>query len=181
MTEFGYITLSQAETLSGIKADTLKKRCQEGKIKGAMKQGKTWFIPKNEVIKDNNTQKDRPLHSLAALAEAGLNINVTLFSNGIILNGNLISSKDYYERMRLKLEQKLSSFTGNNIGMDDKFTGLLDLMFDEKVILTEKETGKEVKSIHLDNVKMLRGESFQNLGQNIVNIKLSSINGFYFS
>jgi len=41
----GYITLSQAEKFYGIKADTLKKQCLAGKYPGAIKQGKTWFVP----------------------------------------------------------------------------------------------------------------------------------------
>lgn len=41
----GYLTLAEAETVYGIKADTLKKQCQSGKIIGAIKKGKTWFVP----------------------------------------------------------------------------------------------------------------------------------------
>jgi hypothetical protein len=41
----GYITLSEAEKFYGVKADTLKKQCLAGKYTGAIKQGKTWFVP----------------------------------------------------------------------------------------------------------------------------------------
>ena len=41
----GYLTLAEAEDRYGVKADTLKKHCQNGKIKGAIRQGKTWFVP----------------------------------------------------------------------------------------------------------------------------------------
>ena len=41
----GYITLSEAEKFYGVKADTLKKQCLSGKYPGAVKQGKTWFVP----------------------------------------------------------------------------------------------------------------------------------------
>ncbi len=41
----GYITLSEAEKFYGVKADTLKKQCLNGKYPGAVKQGKTWFVP----------------------------------------------------------------------------------------------------------------------------------------
>lgn len=41
----GYLTLKEAEERYGVKADTLKRRCQSGSVKGAIKQGKTWFVP----------------------------------------------------------------------------------------------------------------------------------------
>jgi hypothetical protein len=41
----GYMTLVEAEEAYGTKADTLKKRCQKGEVKGAKKIGKTWFVP----------------------------------------------------------------------------------------------------------------------------------------
>lgn len=41
----GYLTVSEAEERYGVKADTLKRRCQKGKVRGAIKQGKTWFVP----------------------------------------------------------------------------------------------------------------------------------------
>ena len=41
----GYITLSEAEKFYGVKANTLKKQCLSGKYPGAIKQGKTWFVP----------------------------------------------------------------------------------------------------------------------------------------
>lgn len=41
----GYLTLTEAEKKYGMKADTLKKRCQKGEVVGAKKVGKTWFVP----------------------------------------------------------------------------------------------------------------------------------------
>lgn len=41
----GYLTVSEAKERYGVKADTLKRQCQRGKIRGAIKQGKTWFVP----------------------------------------------------------------------------------------------------------------------------------------
>ncbi|MFA6518887.1 MAG: hypothetical protein WCV93_04555 [Candidatus Shapirobacteria bacterium] len=49
----GYLTLSEAEERYKVKADTLKKKCQNGKIKGAVKQGKTWFVPSIPNIDPN--------------------------------------------------------------------------------------------------------------------------------
>lgn len=41
----GYITLAEAEKFYGVKANTLKKQCLGGKFPGAIKKGKTWFVP----------------------------------------------------------------------------------------------------------------------------------------
>ncbi len=40
-----FITLQEAEKLTGIDQETLKKQCQRGLITGAMKKAKTWLIP----------------------------------------------------------------------------------------------------------------------------------------
>lgn len=39
------ITLAEASRLTGTDQETLKKRCQAGKIKDAQKKGKTWLVP----------------------------------------------------------------------------------------------------------------------------------------
>lgn len=41
----GYLPLSEAEARYNVKADTLKKRCQKGRLIGAKKIGKIWFVP----------------------------------------------------------------------------------------------------------------------------------------
>lgn len=51
----GYITLSEAEKVYGVKADTLKKRCQKGEVVGAKKVGKTWFVPNISNVDPNKT------------------------------------------------------------------------------------------------------------------------------
>lgn len=51
----GYMTLVEAEKAYRVKADTLKKRCQKGEIKGAKKIGKTWFVPNIPNVDPNKT------------------------------------------------------------------------------------------------------------------------------
>lgn len=46
----GYVTLKEAKKISGIKIETLKRQCRLGKIPGAIKEGKTWFIPRSTVV-----------------------------------------------------------------------------------------------------------------------------------
>lgn len=58
----GYISLSQAEEIYGVKPDTLKKRCQLNKIIGAKKVGKTWFVPRIPNVDPNKTYKENYPH-----------------------------------------------------------------------------------------------------------------------
>lgn len=44
-----YVTLNEAEKLTGIDKETLKKRCREGQIIGAIKKGKTWLVPQKSI------------------------------------------------------------------------------------------------------------------------------------
>jgi len=53
----GYLTLEEAESIYGTKADTLKRRCQNGKVIGAIKKGKTWFVPSLP-----NIDPQKPIH-----------------------------------------------------------------------------------------------------------------------
>ena len=50
-----FITLMEAEKISGVNQETLKKRCQSNQIPGAVKKGKTWLIPLSTVI-----EKEKP-------------------------------------------------------------------------------------------------------------------------
>lgn len=45
----------EAEKISGVSQETLKKRCQSNQITGAVKKGKTWLIPLSGVI-----EKEKP-------------------------------------------------------------------------------------------------------------------------
>lgn len=72
----GYLTLSEAEEKYGIKADTLKKRCQKGEVIGAKKVGKTWFVP---VVPGIDPQKTYPENYLDLDFEAALISNSSLY------------------------------------------------------------------------------------------------------
>ncbi len=43
------LTIVEASKLTGIKIETLKKRCQSNLIPGAIKKGKTWLIPQSSL------------------------------------------------------------------------------------------------------------------------------------
>ena len=61
-----YVTLKEAEDLSKIKADTLKKRCQNNQILGAIKKGKMWFIPRDSINRKKTMKGFAILESLQA-------------------------------------------------------------------------------------------------------------------
>lgn len=52
----GYYTTKEAAEKLGFKTgDSLKHYCQQGKINGAVKVGKTWFIPEQWILEAENT------------------------------------------------------------------------------------------------------------------------------
>lgn len=177
MKGLGYITLSEAEEISGIKADTWKKRCQEGQVIGAIKQGKTWFIPREQVIKEQNSPVDDKLLSLfAMMAEGGLVTSVTLFVGGMILAGELVSYKEYIKQLKEKFYN--SSQTKE---MNEDLNKLFDLLFTnlEKKVppTTEEALSKPIYNIHLQNVSVKEGQVWTNFNY-IMRIKLNAIDGF---
>lgn len=72
----GYLSLVEAEERYGIKADTLKKRCQKGEIIGAKKIGKTWFVPNIPGI---DPEKTIPENYPALDFDAALKSNLALY------------------------------------------------------------------------------------------------------
>lgn len=72
----GYLTLSEAEERYGIKADTLKKRCQKGEIIGAKNIGKTWFVPN---IPGVDPEKTIPENYSGLNFDAALSSNLSLY------------------------------------------------------------------------------------------------------
>jgi hypothetical protein len=72
----GYITLTEAEERYGIKADTLKKRCQKGEVIGAKKVGKTWLVPNIPGI---DPEKTIPENYPNLSFDAALASNVSLY------------------------------------------------------------------------------------------------------
>ena len=82
-----FITLSKAEEITGIKSDTLKKRCQDGIIFGAFKVGKTWFVPRNQMSLLNSEHKDQEIENSSSLNYEGFQIE--LWNKGFDPRGNL--------------------------------------------------------------------------------------------
>lgn len=84
-----FLTLSEAEKLTGINQETLKKRCQAEKIEGAVKKGKTWLVP------------------LSSLTEKKLlRVGVYIDGSNIYHGGKEVGWKVNYAQLREFIERK---------------------------------------------------------------------------
>ena len=45
-----YLTTRDAAARLGVKADTVKRWCQQGKLPGAVRQGRDWMIPESALV-----------------------------------------------------------------------------------------------------------------------------------
>lgn len=178
----GYLTLAEAESISGIKADTLKKRCQEGRISGAIKQGKTWFVPHGEIVKEPNLpQKDAILHNFALAADLGMEMPVTLFLQGSTISGIVIPMRKFTEATA-EMMKKGMTFT-NDVPAETE--ELVRKSF-EKMLYHQEETKKESDEVkvfnflHLRDAALLMGDKFTPLQPAFIRVRLDSISGFMY-
>lgn len=200
MERLGYITLAEAEELTGIKADTWKTRCQEGRVAGAVNRDNKWLVPKTEVIKLPESSRDIFLNSLVFASNAGVEIPISLFINGIQLTGRLASVKDYVEALDDELFKGLKSakFVGaDGMGVDvadstDASTDAEIRRFVELLLKSPADQDKTYSEVygdrskhpiyydycHLKDVKKHDGHQWEQLGDKIMRIKISSIDAY---
>lgn len=178
MKNIGYITLSEAEKISGIKADTLKKKCQDGRMSGAIKQGNVWYVPKSEIIKsDKIISKDILLAILGSLAEAGVETGVTLLVGGKFITGNLISEKRYLDEVSDLLKGAVE---------DKKIPDDIEKMFKKifessgmnKKLSQREALEKPIHFLHLNKVKIRENNELSDVNRGLIRIKLHSVDGF---
>lgn len=178
MKSIGYITLAEAEQLSGIRSDTLKKRCQEGKIPGAIKQGKTWFVPRSEILRNEIPAiDDRLLAMLATIAEAGVGLSITLIVGGAFISGELIPMKKYLEMVQANLKRDAK---GENA--PEFIEKLFDPMFDSLLKTQPKNlteaVDKQINYLHIAKSEVWASGQQSNGDENPLRIKLSAVDGF---
>jgi hypothetical protein len=178
----GYLTLTEAESISGIKADTLKKRCQEGRISGAIKQGKTWFVPHGEIVKEPDLpQKDAILHNFALAADLGMEMPVTLFFQGSTISGIVIPMRKFTEATATMMKKGMT-FT-NDVDADTE--NLIRKSFDKMLYHQDdvKKDDEEIKVfnfLHLRDAALLMGNKFTPLEPAYIRVRLDSISGFMY-
>jgi len=180
MDELGYITLKEAEKLTGIKADTLKKRCQEGQIRGAIKRGKAWFVPSDELVQLPHLQQDLVLRTLVSMAEAGMQFPMTFLVKGNYIAGVVVGRKEYYKELR---EAVFMGLENGNVKefFDEDLMGkvkntLNDVLFNEG----EKATKARTRNIHLKNCMLLQGGNRVKVAGGLYRIRINSIDGFSY-
>lgn len=180
MKSLGYITLTEAEEISGIKADTLKKRCQEGQITGAVKQGNTWFVPRNQIINtEESPTDDIVLSTIATIAEAGIGTSITLFIGGTIVEGDLIPAKEYFKGIKEKIK-----ISPQKVELPEEIYKMFDLVFEsfEKKLpqTVEQVLEKKIVAIHIKNItcKSAGISNNQSNPEEVMRIKLNAIDGF---
>jgi hypothetical protein len=185
MKYMGYLTLIEAEELSGIKADTLKKRCQEGRIAGAIKQGKTWFVPESEIVKRAGSVDDTILQNFALAAHMHMTFPVTVMVKGAVISGNLISMERFGELTLETMEQGVvvdQAGTRPDKETLDSFSKAFKLVLGAPPARPKKDEDqiRRFNFLHLDKVALQMGSSFSPLKPAALRIRIDSVDGFWY-
>lgn len=175
----GYITLKEASEISGINIEAYKKRCQEGKIRGALKKGNGWFIPHSEVVVNDDVIADGSLSLLITFVEAapagGVSFGITVFLKGAVISGRLVSRETYLN----KFKEDVITGTNFKVAGDDiqsKFDETVGVYFDN--LLETKEEGTPT-FIHMMNSSVAMGKNdLISLNPASLRIRLASVDGF---
>lgn len=175
MKPHGYITLKEASELSGISIETLKKQCQSGRIRGSIKEAGSWFVPRDEIIikpLDANSAGDDALILLTLLAEsAEVGVNVTLYLEGLVIEGLLISTKKYVSHMRENLK---IGFGFDDAEAKNMVDAALNGYFEN--ILQKSHEGRP-QFVHLEQVTVKLGTLDYEPKTALLRLKLDSIVG----
>lgn len=116
-------------------------------------------------------------HLIRRLEETDAGINVTLCVNGLIISGQMISSKSYFDKIS-------NFFNENSIITDDSSLIERGLPYLQQVKQFMQQKGKSSeeqnnpKYIHLDNIVMYPSDPSHPFGANVWRGKLSSVDGF---
>jgi hypothetical protein len=181
MEEMGYITLKEAEDLTGIKADTLKKRCQEGQLIGAVKRGNAWFVPRDEMVKLPHLQNDAVLRTLTTMAEAGMNFPITFLVKGICISGVMIGRREYYGGLKQELFKGIDAGNTQDLTGENTVQEFKDHL--ENYLFKEGESSKRQGSprhVHLKHAALVQPGSKSIQVNSFYRIKISSIDGFSY-
>lgn len=170
----GYITLKEASELSGISVEALKKRCQEGRLRGALKKGNSWFVPQSEIVVDNDNIADGSLSfvDLIVGASDSARVGVTLFVGGAVISGDLVSRKVYLQNFKQNMLNTLKLTDGE---AQAKLVETTTAYFDN---LIEQDDKGGMTFIHLDDVQYYDGGTPHDIKPANLRIRVSSIDGF---
>lgn len=175
----GYITLKQASELSGKEVEALKKQCQDGRIRGAIKQGKAWFVPLSEILVNDSTIGNGTLNFLLSLVDSagdGTNMGITLYIQGAIVEGTLISRKEYIQYFRNTILDTVKiNFSDSKQETTNKFQEFTQKYFDE----LEKADDVGIPSfVHLKDVSSSQIANGATSNGSYLRIKYEAVDGF---
>ncbi len=170
----GYLTLKEASDLSGISVEALKKRCQEGRLRGALKKGNGWFVPQSEIVVDSDNVADASLNFISIIVEASdsARVGITLFVGGAVISGDLISRKVYLQNFK---QNMISTLKFADEEVQTKLTETTSTYFDD---LIERNEEGGMTFIHLDDVQYYDGDTPHDIKPGQLRIRVSSIDGF---
>lgn len=173
---YGYITLKEASEISGIAIETLKKQCQSGRIRGAVKEAGSWFVPRDEILIkpiDGGGLKDDALILMVIFAEAAnTGVNVTLYTNGLVIEGLLISTNKYIEHMKKHTNVSLGF---EDTEMQQMINSSLEVYYDK---ILKKNDNESFKYVHLEQVLVKQaGGDYEPQGA-LLRLKIDSVDGF---
>lgn len=172
MKPYGYINLKEAERISGKTLEALKKQCQEGRIRGAIKDAGSWYVPRDEILVKPAEPSDDALTLMAIGAEAaGTGINITVYLKGLVIEGRLISTKRYIENMRVhtKITYK------NDRRSEDMLNKSMNHYYDQ---ILDRAKNSKIDFLHLEHATILAGsDSYEPKGA-LLRIKIDEIDGF---
>jgi hypothetical protein len=179
----GYITLKQASEVSGKEVEALKKQCQDGRIRGAIKQGNAWFVPLSEIVVDETSIGNGTLNFLVSIVEStkgndesSASFGVTFIINGSIIQGELIPRQEYLRHFRESMLTKIN-FQGQPINDEfkTKFQDFTNKYFDQ---LVEKDEEGIPSFIHLRKFSSHQIKNGEMIQGSYLRLKTSSIDGF---
>ncbi|BET97283.1 hypothetical protein [Xenorhabdus taiwanensis] len=116
--------------------------------------------------------KDIYLTTAAYIAENGFEVNVTLFLNGIIVSGVLISNKRYSSLLAGKIYKASNQEAGQ---------AFLDVMLDIRDCINERDKEiNEIEYLYLSDVEITNSNGNKLKTDSEMRIKLGEVNGFIF-
>lgn len=178
----GYITLKDAAERSGKTVEALKKQCQEGRIRGAIKQGNSWIVPASEIVVTPTQADDAALNLLVVLAERQSgSMSGIFYVGGSIISGKLLSKNDYINRLHENL-RGLVKFGGELKGQEEelqkKWESVLQNYFDNYLPLSKED--ELIHFVHLDDVKIMSNDPTIPHHGELLRIRVKAIDGFAF-
>lgn len=169
-----YITLKEASELSGKEVEALKKQCQEGRIRGAIKRGKAWFVPRSEILVDDVVMADGTLGFLSIFIEAAgdnASAGVTVVAGGQVISGQMVTRKQYLHDFRDKLKNALPKSKDGN----DPIHEVVDKYVKD---LEDTKEGSAPGFLHLKDYSIAGVNNGHKLEGAYIRIKYSSIEAF---